>query len=62
MMRITVFGAGSVGGFLAWHMARAGLDVAVVARGAHLDAIRRDGLTQPTIRIPSGFRTWFSSL
>jgi len=47
-MRITVFGAGSVGGFLAWHMARAGLDVAVVARGAHLDAIRRDGLTLET--------------
>src|SRR5690606_10095443 len=45
---VTVFGAGSVGGFLAWHMARAGLDVSVVARGAHLDAILRDGLTLET--------------
>lgn len=48
MTRITVFGAGSVGGYLAWRMARAGLDVSVVARGAHLEAIRRSGLTLET--------------
>ncbi len=44
-MRILIYGAGSVGGFLAAHLARAGRDVAVLARGEHLTAIRRGGLT-----------------
>ncbi len=44
-MRICVFGAGAIGGFIAGYMARAGLDVSVVARGAHLAAIRANGLT-----------------
>ena len=44
-MRVAVIGAGSIGGFLAAALARSGLDVAVVARGAHLDAIARDGIT-----------------
>jgi 2-dehydropantoate 2-reductase len=44
-VRIAVFGAGAVGGFLAAHLARAGRDVSVIARGAQLDAIRADGLT-----------------
>lgn len=44
-MRIGIYGAGAIGGFLAAHLARAGRDVAVVARGAHLDAIRAKGLT-----------------
>jgi 2-dehydropantoate 2-reductase len=39
-----VIGAGSIGGLLAAKLARAGEDVAVVARGAHLAAIRHDGL------------------
>lgn len=42
--RICIFGAGAVGGHLAAWLARAGLDVSVVARGPHLDAIRRNGL------------------
>jgi 2-dehydropantoate 2-reductase len=44
-MRIVIFGAGAVGGFLAAHLARAGRDVAVVARGEQLAAIRAQGLT-----------------
>jgi 2-dehydropantoate 2-reductase len=44
-MRICVFGAGSVGGYLAGTLARGGADVSVVARGAHLAAIRANGLT-----------------
>ena len=44
-MRLCVFGAGAVGGYLAVLLARAGVDVAVVARGAHLAAIRERGLT-----------------
>ncbi len=44
-MRIAIVGAGAIGGFLAAALARSGTEVAVVARGAHLEAIRRDGLT-----------------
>jgi 2-dehydropantoate 2-reductase len=44
-LRILIYGAGSVGGFLAAHLARAGRDVAVLARGEHLAAIQRSGLT-----------------
>lgn len=43
-MRILVVGAGGVGGYFGGRLARAGLPVAVLARGAHLEAIRRDGL------------------
>src|SRR5579863_486583 len=44
MMRVAVVGAGAIGGFLAAALARAGAPVAVVARGEHLAAIRRNGL------------------
>ena len=44
-MRIGVIGAGAVGGFIAGHLARAGTEVAVLARGPHLAAIRAHGLT-----------------
>jgi 2-dehydropantoate 2-reductase len=43
-MRIAVVGAGGIGGFIAAALARAGNPVAVVARGEHLTAMRRDGL------------------
>lgn len=43
-MRICVFGAGAIGGYLAGFLANAGHDVSVVVRGAHLKAIRQDGL------------------
>ena len=43
-MRIAVFGAGAIGGHLTVRLALAGIDVSVVARGAHLAAIRSDGL------------------
>ncbi|MEZ5319005.1 MAG: 2-dehydropantoate 2-reductase [Vicinamibacterales bacterium] len=49
-MHFAFVGAGAVGGFYAALLARAGSRVSVVARGAHLDAIRRDG-----IRIASEF-------
>jgi 2-dehydropantoate 2-reductase len=44
-MRIAVMAAGAVGGYFGGRMAAAGHDVAFIARGAHGDAIRRDGLT-----------------
>ena len=43
-MRICVFGAGAVGGHFAARLAAAGHDVSVVARGAHLEAMRRNGV------------------
>lgn len=43
-MRIAVMGAGSTGGFFGGMLARAGNDVSLIARGAHLEAIRSGGL------------------
>jgi 2-dehydropantoate 2-reductase len=43
-MKICIYGAGAVGGLMAAWLARAGHDVSVVARGAHLEAIRKAGL------------------
>lgn len=50
-MRIAVIGAGGVGGWLAARMWAAGSDVHVVARGAHLEALRERGLA---LRSPAG--------
>src|SRR5689334_10560392 len=44
-MHWLVYGAGAVGGVLGARMHDAGLDVTLVARGAHLAAIRSHGLT-----------------
>jgi len=43
-MRIAVFGAGAVGGYFGARLAELGEDVAFVARGEHLRAIREHGL------------------
>jgi 2-dehydropantoate 2-reductase len=43
-MRIAVFGTGGVGGYFGAKLARAGNDVAFFARGAHLAAMRANGL------------------
>ena len=43
-MKLCIVGAGSIGGFIAALMADSGHDVSVVARGAHLEAIRNGGL------------------
>lgn len=44
-------GAGGIGGYVGARLASAGEDVAFVARGAQLDAIRRDGLR---VKSPKG--------
>src|SRR5689334_24398339 len=44
-MRIIVIGAGGVGGCFGGELARAGHEVTMFARGAHLDALRRNGIT-----------------
>jgi len=43
-MRIAVIGTGGIGGLYGASLARAEVDVTFVARGAHLAAIREDGL------------------
>jgi 2-dehydropantoate 2-reductase len=43
-MKIAFMGAGGVGGLIGARLAKAGCDVSFVARGAHLAAMRKDGL------------------
>ena len=43
-VKFCVYGAGAIGGYLAVGLAEAGHDVVVIARGAHLAAIRERGL------------------
>jgi 2-dehydropantoate 2-reductase len=50
-VRIGIVGAGAVGGYYAARFAAAGHEVAVVARGAHLDAMKANGLI---VRTPDG--------
>lgn len=58
MTRYITYGAGAVGGVIGARLFQQGHDVALIARGAHLDAIHRDGLTLQTpdaavtLRIP----------
>lgn len=44
-MKICIFGAGAIGGYMAAKLAQAGADVSIVARGPHLAAIQARGLT-----------------
>jgi 2-dehydropantoate 2-reductase len=53
-MRVAVLGSGRVGGYYRALLAKGGHDVAVIARGAHLEARRRRGLT---VRTPEGEST-----
>ena len=43
-MKICVYGAGAIGGYLGAKLAASGADVSLVARGAHLAAIQQNGL------------------
>ena len=44
-MKVCIFGAGAIGGFIGARLAQAGNSVSLVARGPHLTAIREHGLT-----------------
>jgi 2-dehydropantoate 2-reductase len=48
-VRIAVFGAGGIGAYYGSGFASGGADVHLIARGAHLEALRRDGLTIETV-------------
>ena len=43
-MRICIYGAGAIGGYLGVQLALAGEEVTLIARGAHLDAMKKGGL------------------
>ncbi|MFA8384713.1 MAG: 2-dehydropantoate 2-reductase [Pelagibaca sp.] len=43
-MKICVFGAGAIGGYMGVKLAQAGADVSLVARGPHLAAMKSNGL------------------
>ncbi|HYZ61225.1 MAG TPA: 2-dehydropantoate 2-reductase [Acetobacteraceae bacterium] len=43
-MRVCIYGAGAIGGYVGAQLAQAGADVSLVARGPHLKAMRENGL------------------
>jgi 2-dehydropantoate 2-reductase len=43
-MKVCIYGAGAIGGYLAICLKQAGAEVSLIARGAHLEAIRSNGL------------------
>jgi len=47
-VKICIYGAGAIGGYLAGSLANAGIDTSIVVRGAHLEAINGKGLTVET--------------
>jgi len=49
-VRIAMFGTGGVGGYFGGRLAQAGEEVIFIARGAHLDAIRAQGLRVDSVK------------
>jgi 2-dehydropantoate 2-reductase len=43
-MKICIFGAGAIGGYMGVKLAQVGADVSLVARGPHLEAMKKNGL------------------
>ena len=43
-MKICIYGAGAIGGYMGAELARSGADVSLIARGPHLAAMRKNGL------------------
>jgi len=61
-MRIAIMGSGGVGGSVGARLQTAGEDVAFIARGAHLPALRRDGpvhrIAAATTALAAGACLW----
>ena len=49
-MRIAIFGAGGIGGYLGGRLSQAGEEVVLIARGEHLQAIKEYGLRVDSIK------------
>ena len=43
-MKVCIYGAGAIGGHIGGHLARSGVDVTLIARGPHLQAMQRNGI------------------
>jgi 2-dehydropantoate 2-reductase len=43
-MKVCIYGAGAIGGYMGAQLAQSGVDVSLVARGPHLKAMRENGL------------------
>ena len=43
-MKVCIYGAGAIGGYVGVQLKRAGVDVSLVARGPHLEAMKANGL------------------
>ena len=52
-MKVCIYGAGAIGGWIGSHLAQTGHEISVVARGATLQALKKNGLqfiqTQPSL-------------
>jgi len=57
-MKIATVATGGIGGFLAVRLGQAGHQVATIARGAHLAAIRESGLTLASVDNRSNLQPW----
>ena len=53
-MKLCIFGAGAIGAYLGVELARGGIDVSLVARGIHLQAMKKNGVT---LRVGDSERT-----
>ena len=55
-MKIWIFGAGAIGGYMGVKLAQIGTDVSLVARGPHLEAMKKNGLRliegESDLRVP----------
>lgn len=60
-IRIAVMGAGAVGGYFGARLAAAGQNVAFIARGGHLESMRRGGLRVKSIQGNLCIRSLFTS-
>ena len=49
-MRVAIFGAGGVGGYFGGQLAKAGMEVVFIARGAHLQAIQQAGMQVESVK------------
>lgn len=58
-MKIAIYGAGAIGGYMAVQLAETGAEVCAIARGEHLEAMQKNGLTliadgkEKNVKIPA---------
>ena len=60
-MRVVIFGAGAVGAYVGGRLAQAGAQVALLARGDHLQALARHGLRVDSPHGDFVIRPWLAT-